>query len=86
MVRLTMANLEKISVSDFKARALGIFENVSKSGKSVTVTKHGKVLAQVVPCCASQGNPVPDKLAGTVLHEGDIASPLGAKMWNAAKS
>lgn len=81
-----MADVEKISVSDFKARALGILENVSKSGRSVTVTKYGKVLAQVVPCRESQGNPVPDKLAGTVLHEGDIVSPLGAKIWDAAKS
>lgn len=74
-----------VSVSEFKAQALGIFDDISKTGRVVTVTKHGKPLAKILPLKDQQQRPVPGKLAGTILYEGDIVSPLGADMWQAAK-
>lgn len=76
-----------VSVSEFKAKALGIFDDISKTGRVVTVTKHGRPLAKVLPFPESKvERPVPGKLAGTILYEGDIVSPLGAGIWHAAKA
>lgn len=77
----------KISVSVFKAKALGLFEKVGRGETRVTVTKHGKPLAQVIPFAKkdSQKNYKPGGLASTLLHEEDIVSPLGADMWGATQ-
>lgn len=74
-----------LSVSEFKTHALGIFDDIMKTGQSLVVTKFGKPLAKVIPFAGKGKNPVPGKLKGTVLHEGDIVSPLGAKLWKAAR-
>ena len=73
------------SISEFKIHALGLIDQVSKTGKPIVITKRGKPLAKVIPFAGNVENPVPGKLAGTVLHEGDIVSPLGADMWKAAE-
>ena len=76
----------KISVSAFKSKALNLFEEVGKGQKSVIVTKHGKPLARVIPF--NKGLKKSYKAGGlqnTLLFEGDIVSPLGADMWEAAR-
>ena len=75
-----------VSVSEFKAQALGILDDISKTGRTLIVTKHGKPLAKILPFRDQSQRPVPGELAGTVLYEGDIVSPLGAGMWHAAHS
>lgn len=76
----------KISVSAFKIRALRLFEEVGRGNKSVVVTKHGKPLAKVIPFGKGfQKFYKPGLLKNTLLHEGDIVSPLGAGLWQAAK-
>lgn len=82
---MSSARPKTISVSEFKAHALGIFEEIFQKGRSVVVTKFGKPLAKVIPFAATGKNPVPGKLAGTILYEGDIVSPLGPDLWDAAR-
>ena len=70
------------SVTEFKAQALGILEQVSQTGEPVIVTKRGKAIMKVMPLLyeadVSEGAEVqvPGKLKGTVLEEIDIVSPL----------
>ena len=72
------------SVTEFKAQALGILEQVVQTGEPVIVTKRGKAIVKVIPL--SYGAVVPEdaavqepgKLKGTVLEEVDIVSPLGS--------
>ena len=77
------------SVTEFKAQALGILEKVVQTGEPVIVTKRGKAIVKVIPYGAhvSEGAAVqePGKLKGTVIEEGDIVSPLGADIWDAAR-
>ncbi|MBW1839995.1 MAG: type II toxin-antitoxin system prevent-host-death family antitoxin, partial [Deltaproteobacteria bacterium] len=53
--------------------------------ESIVITKRGKPLAEVVPFRKSYKNPVPGKLADTLVFEKDIVSPLGEDMWDACK-
>jgi prevent-host-death family protein len=73
------------SISEFKARSLGLLERVSKTGESLVVTKHGKPIAKVIPFTDQKDKPVPGKLADTLLDEQDIVSPFGARLWKAAE-
>ena len=79
------------SVTEFKAKALGILEQVAQTGEPVIVTKRGKAIVKVIPLAygaeVSEGTEVqePGKLKGTVIEEVDIVSPLGADIWNAAR-
>ena len=72
------------SVTEFKAQALGILDQIAQTGEPVIVTKGGKAIVKVVPLAyeadVSEGAEVqvPGKLKGTVLEEVDIVSPLGA--------
>jgi prevent-host-death family protein len=45
---MTMS-MRSVSVSEFKAKGLALFEEVANSGEVITVTKRGKPIAQVVP-------------------------------------
>ena len=75
----------EFSVSTFKAKALGILARVARTGEAVVVTKRGKAIVKVVPFSEETAPMAPGKLKGTVLEEGDLISPLGADLWNAAR-
>jgi prevent-host-death family protein len=74
-----------LSVSEFKAKALGIIDRLSKNKEVVILTKRGKPIAKVVPYQETVETLEPGKLEGTIVEELDIVSPLGADMWSAAK-
>ncbi|MGZ3688396.1 MAG: type II toxin-antitoxin system Phd/YefM family antitoxin [Bdellovibrionota bacterium] len=73
------------SVSEFKAKSLGLLERVARHHESIVITKRGRAIAKVIPFGDSIEKPEPGKLEGTVLYEEDIVSPLGAKLWKAAE-
>ncbi|MBE7480962.1 MAG: type II toxin-antitoxin system Phd/YefM family antitoxin [Polyangiaceae bacterium] len=39
----------KIAASEFKARCLGLLDEVRESGAEVVITKHGEPVARLVP-------------------------------------
>ena len=77
--------MKTMAISKFKAYALKILDQVAKTQESIVITKRGKPLAEVVPFRKSDKNPVPCKLADTLVFEKDIVSPLGEDMWDACK-
>lgn len=77
--------MREFSISSFKAHALSILSAVAETKEKVLVTKRGKPLAYVVPYERAKAQSGMDKLAGTILFEGDIVLPLGADMWEAAR-
>ena len=44
-----------ISVTDFKHRCLEIIRGVEKTGKPVTITRRGRVIARLQPTAAVEG-------------------------------
>jgi prevent-host-death family protein len=73
------------SVSEFKAKSLGLLEEVARDRSTITVTKRGVPIAKVIPIPAPSKTPEPGKLLDALLFEEDIVSPLGARIWKAAE-
>jgi len=75
--------MKTMPVSLFKAHALQALDRVAKTREGILITKRGRPLAQVVPYQPKTS--IPGRLADTLVREGDIVSPLGAKIWEAAR-
>jgi prevent-host-death family protein len=69
--------------SEFKAKCLRVMETVRATGEAVLITKHGKPLVRVVPAM-QQAPSLFGRLAGTVVHEGDVVSPIDVE-WDAER-
>ncbi|MBI1356955.1 MAG: type II toxin-antitoxin system prevent-host-death family antitoxin [Acidobacteria bacterium] len=69
----TGAQPETVGASDFKARCLKILDEVAETGRPVTVTKHGKPIARLVPIAAER-KPFKGRWAGKARTLGDIVS------------
>jgi len=76
--------MKTINATEFKAKCLAILDEVARTGEVLTVLKHGRPVAQVVPPAPrSEGFPQ-DALAGTVEFMGDVVEPvLPAEAWEA---
>jgi prevent-host-death family protein len=73
-----------MSVSEFKAHALRVIEDIAETREQVTITKRGKPIATVIPYPGQPGKPKPGKLAQYLLYEKDIVAPLGEDLWEAS--
>jgi len=71
--------MKEIAISQFKAKCLGILEEVRKTRRPIRVTRFGKPVAEVIP-------PAPEarpkrwlgSMAGTMKIVGDIVGPTGS--------
>jgi prevent-host-death family protein len=71
--------MKEVAISVFKAKCLGIIEEVRKTRKPIRITRFGKPVAEVIP-------PTPDErpkrwlgsMAGTIKIVGDIVGPTGS--------
>ena len=77
-----MDDFSTIGAGDFKARCLKLIDEVAETRHPLIITKHGKPVARLMP--------MPPKkdlfglMAGSVLYEGDIISPIDVE-WDANK-
>jgi prevent-host-death family protein len=79
--------MKEIAISEFKAKCLGILEQVRKTRKPILITRFGEPVAEVVP-------PSPTKrpenwlgcMHGTGRIRGDIVSPISDESdWEAGR-
>ena len=79
--------MKEVAISVFKAKCLGMVEEVRKTRKPIRLTRFGKPVAEVVPA-------TPDKrpknwlgcMAGTGVILGDIVGPTGSlEDWEASR-
>lgn len=73
--------MKTMAISEFKAHALKVLNEVAKTQETIVITKRGKPLAQVVPHRESEMKPTPGKLADAFVFEKDIITPLGEGLW-----
>ena len=65
--------MEKIAISKFKAKCTAIVATVAQTGQPVTITRHGKAVAEIVPARAqSKEKRVLGGMVGTLEITGDI--------------
>jgi len=79
--------MKEVAISKFKAKCLGILEQVRKTRTPIRVTRFGKPVAEVVP--ASPGEATGRRLGcmvGTGEILGDIVGPTGSwDDWEASR-
>jgi len=64
-----------ISASQFKARCLGLMDQVAATGEVLVITKNGQPVAELHPC-ASVRRPSPFGLHPAVEINGDVLAPI----------
>ena len=70
-----------IPATEFKAKCLAYLDQVAQTHASITLTKHGRAVARLVPVDDAEPA-VFGRLAGTVQIQGDIVGSLEER-WDA---
>ncbi len=63
-----------ISVTKFKATCLGVVEKVQKEKSRITITRHGKPAAELIPISASSPGKLFGRSKNTTIISGDLLS------------
>jgi prevent-host-death family protein len=72
--------MKKMAAAQFKAQCLAVMDQVSQSGCTVVITKHGKAVVKLVP--ANEGeDEIFGALAGIARITGDIENTVPASDW-----
>jgi prevent-host-death family protein len=66
--------MKEIAISEFKAKCLGILEQVRKTRKPIRVTRFGKPVAEVVP--PSPKKPEGRRRLGCMVGTGEILGDI----------
>lgn len=74
----------KMPAGQFKAKCLQIMDELQETHEEVTVTKHGKPVAKLVPCSidSETSRQIFGFMKGSISIHGNIVEPLGDK-WDA---
>jgi prevent-host-death family protein len=67
--------MRDISISEFKAKCLGLIEQVHKTRQPLRITRHGRPVAEVVPAGPDRRRQFLGDMVGTGKIVGDIISP-----------
>ena len=67
--------MRTINASEFKAKCLAILDEVSRTGETLTILKHGKPVAQLVPPLPRAAGYPQTSLKGMMEILGDIVEP-----------
>jgi prevent-host-death family protein len=70
-----------ISASQFKARCLGLMDQVAASGEVLVITKNGQPVAELHPCAPARRSSPFGLHPGVELH-GDLLAPIDSP-WTA---
>jgi prevent-host-death family protein len=70
--------MKEISISEFKAKCLGILEEIRKTRKPIRVTRFGEPVAEIVPTTEKNKRRRLGSMAGTGQILGDIVGPTGS--------
>jgi prevent-host-death family protein len=65
-----------ISISEFKAKCLGLIEQVHKTRQPLRITRHGRPVVEVVPAGPDRTRKFIGDMVGTAKIVGDIVSPV----------
>lgn len=77
--------MKTMNASEFKAKCLRILDDVAETGEVLTILKHGRPVAQLVPPAPATGAASPQaSLRGSVEFLGDVVEPaLAPETWEA---
>jgi prevent-host-death family protein len=65
----------RITATEFKAKCLALIDEVHDRGEPVTITKHGRVVARLIPAFDETARPWLALRGGIVTWHGDPFAP-----------
>jgi prevent-host-death family protein len=68
--------MNDVSISEFKAKCLGLIERVHKTRQPLRITRHGRPVAEVIPAGPDRDRKFLGDMIGTAEIVGDIVSPV----------
>jgi prevent-host-death family protein len=68
--------MKSVPISEFKAKCLGLIEQVDKTRQPLQITRHGRPVAELIPAGPDRKRKFLGDMAGTVEILGDIVSPV----------
>ena len=74
-----------IQASEFKAKCLGLMDQVARTGETFLITKNGKPVAELRPHRPPRAKSIIGIHKGQIEILGDIISPVGTSLWKALK-
>ena len=79
--------MEKIAISEFKAKCLSVLDRVQKTRQPICITRHGVPAVEVIPAPVIQERSEwIESMKGSVKILGDIVSPASpASEWEAER-
>ena len=80
---MTIVMSRQIGAGEFKAKCLGLLDEVQRQRKEVVITKRGKPVAKLVPIEEKRESFL-GSMKGTMEITGDIISPIDVH-WEADK-
>ena len=78
--------MKTISATEFKAKCLALLDEVKGTGEIITITKHGRPVAQLVPPLPAASECPQTDLVGSVEILADVVEPvLPPTSWEAER-
>lgn len=74
-----------IQASEFKAKCLGLMDQVARTGETIVVTKNGKPVAELRAHRPPRAKSIRGIHKGQIKILGDIISPVSKSLWKALK-
>jgi prevent-host-death family protein len=74
--------MHKMAAAQFKAQCLTVIDQVSRSGRAVVITKHGKPMVKLVPAHEEEDE-IFGALADIARIRGDLETTVPASDWGA---
>jgi prevent-host-death family protein len=72
-----------VSATEFKAKCLGLLDEIEEDGHSITITRRGRPIAVVVPAKKKAWKSPANSLAGRAKIIGDIVNMDMSGLWDA---
>ena len=76
MTMVKIMVMRDIPISKFKAKCLGLIEQVHKTRQPLRITRHGIPVAEVIPTGPDRKRKFVGDMVGTAEIVGDIVSPI----------
>jgi len=77
MRRASKKGIQEVAISEFKAKCLGLLDQVNKTKTPIRVTRRGKPVADVIPATEEAENSSwIGSMKGLMEITGDIVSPV----------
>jgi prevent-host-death family protein len=74
-----------VSATEFKAKCLGLLEEVDRTGGTITITKRGRPLAKVAPVRKQRWKSPEGSLAGKVYISDDLLMSDMTDVWDCVR-